>query len=162
MKKSLTKLSIVLITLIILHPQVTFAAWWNPGTWKIFNRKSDTKQTIVATSTAYKIKRAEITASSTTSKSEDSSLKNNIKSVANLGVEKLSVPTAKETASVASRTSGGGWAGAASGVHPVVPVNCAEYKHLLDSIPNCAIYSDSSSGSSSPAYLFCKKCFPAD
>src|SRR3989338_11128651 len=86
MKKSLTKLSIVLITLIILHPQVTFAAWWNPGTWKIFNRKSDTKQTIVATSTAYKIKRAEITASSTTSKSEDSSLKNNIKSVANLGV----------------------------------------------------------------------------
>src|SRR3990167_7580364 len=40
------------ISLLII-PQMTFASWWKPNTWKIFNRKAEvkTEQKIVATST---------------------------------------------------------------------------------------------------------------
>ena len=38
---------------VLVIPQMTFASWWKPNTWKIFNRKSEvkTKQKIIATST---------------------------------------------------------------------------------------------------------------
>ena len=40
------------ISLFII-PQMTFASWWKPNTWKIFNRKFEVKieQKIIATST---------------------------------------------------------------------------------------------------------------
>ena len=40
------------ISLFII-PQMTFASWWKPNTWKIFNKKSEVKieRTIIATST---------------------------------------------------------------------------------------------------------------
>src|SRR3989344_7015149 len=31
------------IVLAILIPQITFAAWWNPFTWRIFNKKQEVK-----------------------------------------------------------------------------------------------------------------------
>ena len=50
--KTFLSLTIFAISLLII-PQMTFASWWKPNTWKIFNRKAEvkTEQKIVATST---------------------------------------------------------------------------------------------------------------
>src|SRR3989344_859672 len=50
--KTILSIAIFAISLFII-PQMTFASWWKPNTWKIFNRKSEvkTKQKIIATST---------------------------------------------------------------------------------------------------------------
>ena len=50
--KTFLAIAIFAISLLII-PQMTFASWWKPNTWKIFNRKSEvkTKQKIIATST---------------------------------------------------------------------------------------------------------------
>lgn len=52
--KNKTSLSITIFAIsLLIIPQMTFAAWWKPGTWKIFNRKAEVKieQKIIATST---------------------------------------------------------------------------------------------------------------
>ena len=51
--KTFLSITVFAISLLII-PQVTFASWWKPNTWKIFNRKSVVKieQKIVATSTS--------------------------------------------------------------------------------------------------------------
>lgn len=36
----------VFLLLIVLIPQVTYASWWNPFTWKIFNKKSENTQQV--------------------------------------------------------------------------------------------------------------------
>ena len=50
--KTILSIAIFAISLLII-PQMTFASWWKPNTWKIFNRKSEVKieRTIIATST---------------------------------------------------------------------------------------------------------------
>ena len=50
--KTVLTIAIFAISLFII-PQMTFASWWKPNTWKIFNRKSEVKieQKIIATST---------------------------------------------------------------------------------------------------------------
>src|SRR3989344_5863597 len=50
--KIFLSIAILAISLFII-PQMTFASWWKPNTWKIFNRKAEVKieRTIVATST---------------------------------------------------------------------------------------------------------------
>jgi len=50
--KIFLSIAILAISLFIV-PQMTFASWWKPNTWKIFNRKSEvkTEQKIIATST---------------------------------------------------------------------------------------------------------------
>ncbi|PJE73582.1 MAG: hypothetical protein COV02_01790 [Candidatus Terrybacteria bacterium CG10_big_fil_rev_8_21_14_0_10_41_10] len=50
--KTFISIAVFAISLLII-PQMTFAVWWNPGTWKIFNRKAEvkTEQKIIATST---------------------------------------------------------------------------------------------------------------
>ena len=50
--KTILTITILAISLFII-PQMTFASWWKPNTWKIFNRKSEvkTEQKIIATST---------------------------------------------------------------------------------------------------------------
>ena len=50
--KTILSIAIFAISLFII-PQMTFASWWKPNTWKIFNRKSEVKieQKIIATST---------------------------------------------------------------------------------------------------------------
>ena len=50
--KIFLSIAIFAISLLII-PQMTFASWWKPNTWKIFNRKSEvkTEQKIIATST---------------------------------------------------------------------------------------------------------------
>ncbi|MEK6858111.1 MAG: hypothetical protein AABX39_05985, partial [Nanoarchaeota archaeon] len=120
---------VIFVASLFIVPQVTFAAWWNPGTWKIFNRKSIIKQTIVATSTPNKIEKIRETTSSTTSKTEDSSIKNTAKSADNLGAEagEPAIPAAeKKQESVLPKTSGGGGGalivGVTSGPRPVNPV----------------------------------------
>lgn len=53
--KNKTFLSItIFIAFLFIIPQITFAAWWNPGTWKVFNRKSEVKieRAIIATPTS--------------------------------------------------------------------------------------------------------------
>src|SRR3989344_8752167 len=51
--KTILTITILAISLFII-PQMTFASWWKPNTWKIFNRKSEvkTERTIIATSTS--------------------------------------------------------------------------------------------------------------
>lgn len=52
--KNKTFLSIAIFTAsLFIIPQITFASWWNPGTWKIFNKKSEVKieRAMIATST---------------------------------------------------------------------------------------------------------------
>ena len=51
--KTFLSIAIFAISLFII-PQMTFASWWKPNTWKIFNRKSEvkTERTIIATSTS--------------------------------------------------------------------------------------------------------------
>ena len=51
--KTILSIAIFAISLFII-PQMTFASWWKPNTWKIFNRKSEvkTERTIIATSTS--------------------------------------------------------------------------------------------------------------
>ena len=51
--KTFLAIAIFAISLLII-PQMTFASWWKPNTWKIFNRKSEvkTERTIIATSTS--------------------------------------------------------------------------------------------------------------
>ena len=51
--KTFLAITIFAISLFII-PQMTFASWWKPNTWKIFNRKSEvkTERTIIATSTS--------------------------------------------------------------------------------------------------------------
>lgn len=34
---------LIILALLLLVPSVTFASWWNPFSWKIFNRKAETK-----------------------------------------------------------------------------------------------------------------------
>ena len=41
--KENTKSFIVIALLFLLVPSITFASWWNPFTWKIFNRVSEVK-----------------------------------------------------------------------------------------------------------------------
>jgi len=36
--KSIPKILLLLLIALIIFPQVTFAAWWNPLSWKVFNR----------------------------------------------------------------------------------------------------------------------------
>ena len=50
--KTILSITIFAISLLII-PQMTFASWWKPNTWKIFNRKAEVKieQKIIATST---------------------------------------------------------------------------------------------------------------
>ena len=50
--KTFLSITVFAISLLII-PQMTFASWWKPNTWKIFNRKSEVKieQKIIATST---------------------------------------------------------------------------------------------------------------
>src|SRR3990167_10908497 len=50
--KTFLTITILVISLLII-PQMTFASWWKPNTWKIFNRKFEVKieRTIIATST---------------------------------------------------------------------------------------------------------------
>src|SRR3990167_7543757 len=50
--KTFLAIAFFAISLLII-PQMTFAFWWKPNTWKIFNRKSEvkTEQKIIATST---------------------------------------------------------------------------------------------------------------
>jgi len=50
--KTILSIAIFAISLFII-PQMTFASWWKPNTWKIFNKKSEVKieQKIIATST---------------------------------------------------------------------------------------------------------------
>src|SRR3989339_377973 len=50
--KIFLSIAIFAISLLII-PQMTFASWWKPNTWKIFNKKSEvkTEQKIIATST---------------------------------------------------------------------------------------------------------------
>lgn len=50
--KTFLSIAVFAVSLFII-PQITFAAWWNPGTWKIFNRKSEVKieRAMIATST---------------------------------------------------------------------------------------------------------------
>ena len=50
--KTFLAITIFAISLFII-PQMTFASWWKPNTWKIFNKKSEvkTEQKIIATST---------------------------------------------------------------------------------------------------------------
>src|SRR3989339_321407 len=83
---------------VLVIPQMTFASWWKPNTWKIFNRKSEvkTEQKVVATSTTYKTESKEAIISSTISKSED--ISNVIKDDANLSAEsgKLITSSSKE------------------------------------------------------------------
>lgn len=38
MKSNLPKIFIIAVISILIFPQVSFAAWWNPFTWKIFNK----------------------------------------------------------------------------------------------------------------------------
>ena len=54
--KIFLSIAILAISLFIV-PQMTFASWWKPNTWKIFNRKSEvkTEQKIIATSTPNKV-----------------------------------------------------------------------------------------------------------
>jgi len=54
--KIFLSIAIFAISLLII-PQMTFASWWKPNTWKIFNRKSEvkTEQKIIATSTPNKV-----------------------------------------------------------------------------------------------------------
>ena len=51
--KTVLTIAIFAISLFII-PQMTFASWWKPNTWKIFNKKSEVKieQKIIATSTS--------------------------------------------------------------------------------------------------------------
>src|SRR3989344_8825833 len=50
--KTILFIAFFAISLFVI-PQMTFASWWKPNTWKIFNRKSEVKieQKIIATST---------------------------------------------------------------------------------------------------------------
>jgi len=50
--KTVLTIAIFAISLLII-PQMTFASWWKPNTWKIFNKKAEVKieQKIIATST---------------------------------------------------------------------------------------------------------------
>ena len=50
--KTILSIAIFAISPLII-PQMTFASWWKPNTWKIFNRKFEVKieRTIIATST---------------------------------------------------------------------------------------------------------------
>jgi len=50
--KTFLSITIFAISLLII-PQMAFASWWKPNTWKIFNRKAKikTEQKIIATST---------------------------------------------------------------------------------------------------------------
>ena len=50
--KTILAIAFFAISLLII-PQMTFASWWKPNTWKIFNKKSEVKieQKIIATST---------------------------------------------------------------------------------------------------------------
>ena len=60
--KNKTFLLIAIFTAsLFIIPQITFAAWWKPNTWKIFNKKYEvkTEQKIIATSTPDIIMRAE-------------------------------------------------------------------------------------------------------
>src|SRR3989338_1293862 len=54
--KTILSIAFFAISLLII-PQMTFASWWKPNTWKIFNRKSEvkTEQKIIATSTPNKV-----------------------------------------------------------------------------------------------------------
>src|SRR3989338_3206400 len=111
--KTILTITILAISLFII-PQMTFASWWKPNTWKIFNRKSEvkTEQKIIATSTLNKIK------------SED--ISNVVKDDANLGAEagKLITPTQTKKESELPKTTdaGGGspLAPVTSGARPVV------------------------------------------
>ena len=50
--KTILSITVFAISLLII-PQMTFASWWKPNTWKIFNKKFEVKieQKIIATST---------------------------------------------------------------------------------------------------------------
>ena len=43
MKNKISLLFVIFVVSLFIVPQVTFASWWNPGTWKVFNRKSEIK-----------------------------------------------------------------------------------------------------------------------
>jgi len=70
--KTILSITILAISLLVI-PQMTFASWWKPNTWKIFNRKSEVKieQKIIATSTLNNIVRME--KATTTEKNEQKS-----------------------------------------------------------------------------------------
>jgi len=44
--KNLKRVLFSFLIAIILIPQITFASWWNPFSWKMFNRKADTPTSI--------------------------------------------------------------------------------------------------------------------
>lgn len=52
MKKNPYKLFIVVITSFLIVPQMALAAWWNPFTWKIFQKKEPILQVQVETETS--------------------------------------------------------------------------------------------------------------
>src|SRR3989338_6456547 len=43
MKKNFPKLFLFAIVSILIFPQVSFAAWWNPFSWKVFNKAPTAK-----------------------------------------------------------------------------------------------------------------------
>jgi len=70
--KIFLSIAILAISLLVI-PQMTFASWWKPNTWKIFNRKSEVKieKKTIATSTLNNIVRME--KATTTEKNEQKS-----------------------------------------------------------------------------------------
>ena len=122
MNKKISLLLAIFVTSLFVIPQITLATWWNPGTWKIFNRKAEvkTERTIIATSTLNKIK------------SED--ISNVVKDDTNLGAEagKLINPSSEKKQEFVlpkiTEVSGGGslLVPVTSGPHPVVPIKTEE------------------------------------
>lgn len=101
-------LAIFVVSLFIV-PQVTFAAWWNPVSWKVFNRKSEikTEQRTIATSTPNNRIIPEEKATTSSKK------------------EKSSTPSEKKQESILPKNTGGGGGsvikGVSSGPRPVNP-----------------------------------------
>ena len=75
--KTILSIAILAISLLII-PQMTFASWWKPNTWKIFNKKAEVKieRTIVATSTPNNVisQTEKATTTPTASRSSDQSV----------------------------------------------------------------------------------------
>lgn len=183
-------LTITLIVSFIL-PNLAFASWWNPGTWftkdqtvKLEDMKGVIGQqtanvTELATSTPAQSSglQSQPQATNKTIEARDaeiSSLKAIIvdlrKSLAatNLQCKQavLEKPDVKPMAKPVNQKSsvsgsGSGWAGGGgSGV--AGPLKCSNYAKEFATAPNCASYTDSSSGADSPLYKICKQCNPSD
>lgn len=105
--KTFLFLVIFAVSLLIV-PQITFAAWWNPVSWKIFNRKTEIKIDQKANATS--------TQNNHTIPEE--------KATIFLKKEKSSIPSEKKQESILPKTTGSGSLieGVSSGPHPVNPI----------------------------------------